>query len=128
MNSPEKFATALVSLALVRNGYSTYKDVPYGGPHHADILAIRTLGATEEERFVVVVRALRDRSTMPGQLDNLRDQYCSELEHTIYFAFLIDSEALLLVDAELLDRMRFIDEEISIDVIPAEALASGVHA
>lgn len=30
MRSPEKFATSLVSLALVRNGYITYKDVPCG--------------------------------------------------------------------------------------------------
>lgn len=128
MNSPEKFATALVSLALVRNGYSTYKDVPCGGGYRADILAIRAIGGKEEERFAVEVKALRDRSTIPMQLDKLRDQYRSKLEHTVYFAFLIDNEAMLLVDPELHNRLRFIDDEISIGVIPVEAMESGVQA
>lgn len=64
MNSPEKSAASLVASALVRNGYSTYKDAPVDG--------------------------------------HLR--------------------------AELSERMRFADEEVRLDLLPASALAAGTQA
>lgn len=128
MRSPEKFATSLVSLALVRNGYLTYKDVPCGGHLSADILATRTQGDNQEETFVVEVKALRDRGAVPVQLERLRDEYRSAFAHTVFFAFLIDSEEVLLVDPELHERMRFLDDDISLEVISGEAMASGLQA
>lgn len=127
MRSPEKFATSLVSLALVRNGYITYKDVPCGGRFSADILATRMRSDNKEETFVVAIKALRDRDAIPGQLDRLRDDYRSACAHAVFFAFLIDSEEVLLVDPELHERMRFLDEDISLEVISGESIASGLQ-
>ena len=128
MRSPEKFATSLVLLALVRNGYITYKDVPCRGRFSADILATRMRGDNEEETFVVEVKALRDRGTIPGQLERLRDEYRLAFMHTVFFAFLIDSEEVLLVDPELHERMRFLDDGIRLEVISGESVASGLTA
>ncbi|MPQ57218.1 hypothetical protein [Duganella sp. FT27W] len=52
----------------------------------------------------------------------------AQLAHMpFFFAFLIDSEEVLLVDPELHERMRFLDEDISLEVISGESIASGLQ-
>jgi hypothetical protein len=118
-NNSEKFATSLISLALVRNGYETFKDVPGGGEHRTAILVVGK-GAEKktEETFIVEVKVIRDENSIPRQLDNLRDQYRSALANTVYLAFFIDSEGRLIVDDALCQRMRFVDDEIRLETLP----------
>lgn len=125
MNNPEKFATSLVSLALVRSGYATSKEVRRGGEIRADILAVSENNDTEAETFVVEVKAIRDRHSIPERLDVLRERYRSVFGVTVYLAFFVDSDDLLIVDDELRKRMRFSDEEIRLEAIPRKVLASG---
>ncbi|WP_296000174.1 hypothetical protein [Rugamonas sp.] len=124
MNSPEKFATSLVSLALVRKGYVTSKDVPYRDQFRADILAVGKDQDKREETFIVEVKAIRGRQFAPEQVDILREQYRSDFDIPVYFALFIDSDSVLMVDDELHKRMLFSDEEIRLEVIPQEIVAA----
>lgn len=51
MDISKNFAESLVSLALSRNGYKTYKGVPPGMGQEADILVVG-----QGERFAVQVK------------------------------------------------------------------------
>lgn len=128
MNSPEKFAASLVALALVRNGYSTYKDAPVDGHLRADVLVVRPSGTQAEDSFIVEVKAVRGRAAIPRRLEDLRTHYRTAFGQTVFLAFFVDTENVLIVDAELSERMRFADEEVRLDVLPASALAAGTQA
>jgi len=118
----EQFAISLISLALVRNGYRTCNEVEVEGSARADILA--ALGDETGERFVVEVKAIRDRRSLPQQLDSLREKYRSLFGVSAFLAFFIDQDDLLLVDEQLEKRMRFSDDEVSLEVIGQEAFAA----
>lgn len=126
MNSPEKFAVSLISLALLRKGYVTSKEVLLSSDEHADILAIRGANDKAEEKFAVEVRCLPGRDAIPEELDRLRMRFAEEFGVTTYLAFFIDKDDLLIVDDELRKRMRFIDEEVHLQTMPSKVLASNL--
>jgi hypothetical protein len=113
MTISDKFAVSLVSLALLKKGYSTYKGVPPGMGAEADILVVGN-----GERFAVEVKVLDHIKAMPRRLEELREQLQTELGATTYFAFLVDQETRLLVDRELLKRMHFHDKEVRLEELP----------
>ncbi|MYM68777.1 hypothetical protein GTP45_18330 [Pseudoduganella sp. FT55W] len=113
MDIPHNFAVSLVSLALVRNGYRTYKDVPPGMGEEADILAVGN-----GEKFAVQVSVLKSHSAIPAQLERQRAACEAAFGTPTYFAFLADGETLLLVGAALHQRMRFRDNDVRLDEIP----------
>lgn len=119
MSNAEKFATSLVALALVRNGYEIIKDIP---DHGRDGVAILAVGNVEgkinsEETFAVAIKVVRGQNAIPVHLDELRAQHRSPFARTVYFAFFVDKEKLLIVDDELQQRMRFRDEEIRLEAL-----------
>jgi hypothetical protein len=115
MDIANKLALSLVSLALAKNGYRTYKGVPPGMGREADILAIG-----HGERFAVQVAVLERSQSIPRQLEGLRSKYQAEFGTPTFFAFLADGETVLLVDAALHQRMRFQNETIRLEALPAE--------
>lgn len=123
MNSPEKFAISLVSLALLRKGYVTSSEVQLSSNERADILAVRDDGQ-DQERFVVEVECVTGRDSIPEELDGCRKRLSNAFGLATYLAFFIDKEDILIVDEELHKRMRFIDEEVRLETIPRKVLAS----
>ena len=119
MTISDKFAVSLVSLALLKNGYRTYKGVPPGSGAEADILVVG-----KGEKFAVEVRVLNHHEPIPDLLEKLRSQLQAELGATTYFAFLVDQETRLLVDVELRKRMHFHDEKISLEELPIAVMAT----
>ncbi|NYE64142.1 hypothetical protein FHW58_005377 [Duganella sp. 1224] len=120
MDSPEKFATSLISLALVRKGYTTSKEIRYGNGLRADLFAVGKIGDVEEN-FVVEVRAIPDHRSTPPKPDALRARYKAAFGVTVYLAFFVDKEDLLIVDDQLQKRMRFSDEQIRLEPISLQA-------
>lgn len=113
MNISEKFAESLVSLGLSRRGYKTYASVPPGMGEEADILAVG-----QGEKFAVQVKVLKSRHLIPKQLECERLKYKEAFGTPTYFAFLVDDETLLLVDAALRQRMQFRDNQVSLEDLP----------
>jgi hypothetical protein len=120
MSHSKKFATSLVSLALVRNGYSTSTEFKYVGNLCADILAVGEHQGAQPETFIVEIMAVRDRASIPEPLEVFRQKYSTLFGVTVYLAFFVDSDDLLIVDDELRKRMRFNDAEVRLEVIPPE--------
>jgi hypothetical protein len=121
INSPERFAISLVSLALARQGYTTTKEIRYGKSLHADILAVKEIDNIEET-FIVEVKAVSSLKLIPEDIDVLREQNSTSFGVTVYFAFFIDRDSLLIVDDELEKRMRFFDDEIRLESFSSKAL------
>lgn len=122
MDPSKQFAISVVKLALSRNGYYTYEDAPIGAGLLADIFAARKIGAIEE-RIVVEVKTLPNHFAIPARLENQRRQLRAKFQYEVYFAFFIESEDLLMVDAELCKRMQFRDDAIQLEVLPVKIAA-----
>jgi len=116
MDISKNFAESLVSLALSRNGYKTYKGVPPGMGQEADILVVG-----QGERFAVQVKVLKSRYLIPRHLERARMKYTAAFGTPTYFAFLVDDERFLLTDAALCQRMRFRDAQVRLEELPSEA-------
>lgn len=121
MSNAEKFATSLVALALVRNGYEIIKDIPGRVRDGVAILAVGNVAGdiSSEETFAVAIKVVRGQNAVPVHLDDLRAKHRSPFARTVYFAFFVDKEKLLIVDDELHQRMRFHDEEIRLEALSA---------
>lgn len=119
MNISKNFAESLVSLALSKRGYKTYKRVPPGMGPEADILAVG-----QGEKFAVQVEVLKTRDLIPKQLERERTKYLSAFGTPTYFAFLVDDERFLLVDTALCQRMSFRDEQVRLEELRSEEFIS----
>ncbi|MYM23121.1 hypothetical protein GTP46_10740 [Duganella sp. FT135W] len=127
MDRSKQFAISVVKLALTRNGYYAYEDAPIGAGLLADVFAAKKSGAEAEERIVVEVKTLRNHTAIPAKLESQRLQLRAKFQYEVYFAFFVESEGLLIVDAELCKRMRFREDEIRLEVLPVKVadLTSG---
>lgn len=110
MSLSYKFAVSLVSLALLKHGYRTYKNVPPGFGAETDLLAVG-----HGEKFAVEISVLTHRGAIPRSLEQLRNRCENEFGATTYFAFLVERDTRLLVDPELHKRMLFSDEEVMLE-------------
>lgn len=110
MTISDRFAVSLVSLALLKRGYRTYKNVPPGIGAEADLLAVG-----HGEKFAVEISVLAHEEAIPHALEHRRKQCEGEFGVPTYFAFLVDRDTRLLVDPELHKRMLFSDEEVTLD-------------
>jgi hypothetical protein len=120
MDLDKRLAISMVMVSLSRNGYYTYEDVPMGAGLLADIFAARKSDAGKEDRIVVEVKAIPSRTSIPSRLESKRLKLREKFGHPVYYAFFIENQDLLIVDAELQQRMRFRDDKIRLEVLPAK--------
>ncbi|MRW94625.1 hypothetical protein GJ699_32125 [Duganella sp. FT80W] len=120
MDLAKQLATSTVMLALARNGYFAYQDTPLGADLIADVFAARKSDTDTEERFVVEVKSAGNWTAIPMKIENLRQKRQRAFQHTVYFSFFIERECLLMVDDELRKRMRFVDDQITLEVFPSK--------
>jgi hypothetical protein len=120
MDLDKRLAISMVMVSLSRNGYYTYEDAPMGAGLLADIFAARKSDAGKEDRIVVEVKAIPSRASIPLRLESKRLKLREKFGHPVYYAFFIENQDLLIVDAELQQRMRFRDDKIRLEVLPAK--------
>jgi len=119
LNAPEFFATSLVSLALIRKGYTATKDVVLPNGCEADLIATRSDPELGDTLFVVEVKAVADERRIPEGIEKIREAYARKFGIKAHVAYFIDSSDTLIVDDELAQEMSFSDPDVTLKTIDA---------
>ncbi len=114
----EKFATSLISLALIRNGYQTQMEVRLGQNSMADLVAMKpTVENEEQEVFAVEVKWVSSlEKGLTSDLMHWRDETSKRIGMPLYMAFVMGDGSSLKVEDELKKRMLFSSEELEVSI------------